>query len=70
MQKRKAKVLHFDDNKGRGILKILQTGERVTVDYKNIKMEGYKVLFEGQIVNIIYHNGELVVEPVEDTNGN
>ena len=58
MQNRKAKVLFFDDNRGRGILKFLDTGERISIGYKNISMEGFKVLFEGQIV----------VKPAEEEN--
>ena len=59
--RKRAKVLFFDDNRGRGLLKILDTGERINVGYKNIRMEGFKVLFEGQIVEVEEKDGEYLV---------
>jgi len=65
--RKRAKVLFFDDNRGRGLLKILDTGERINVSYKNIQMEGFKVLFEGQIVEVEEKDGEyLVYTEIED----
>ncbi len=65
--RKRAKVLFFDDNRGRGVLKILDTGERINVSYKNIQMEGFKVLFEGQIVEVEEKDGEyLVYTEIED----
>ena len=65
--RKRAKVLFFDDNRGRGLLKILETGERINVSYKNIQMEGFKVLFEGQIVEVEEKDGEyLVYTEIED----
>ena len=65
--RKKAKVLFFDDNRGRGLLKILETGERINVRYKNIQMEGFKVLYEGQIVEVEERDGEyLVYTEIED----
>ncbi len=65
--RKRAKVLFFDDNRGRGLLKILETGERINVSYKNIQMEGFKVLFEGQIVEVEDKDGEyLVYTEIED----
>ncbi len=69
MIRKKAKVLFFDDNRGRGIIKILDSGERFSVDYKHIKMEGFKVLYEGQIVIVEMDGDKLTVIP-EEENGN
>jgi len=65
--RKRAKVLFFDDNRGRGLLKILETGERINVSYKNIQIEGFKVLFEGQIVEVEEKDGEyMVYTEIED----
>ncbi len=70
MPRKKAKVLFFDDNRGRGIIKLLDSGERISIDYKSINMEGFKVLYEGQIVEVEFENGEILVKPMEEENGN
>ncbi len=70
MPRRKAKVLFFDDNRGRGTIKLLDSGERFPIGYKNISMEGFKVLYEGQIVEVFIEDGKIFVKPTEEENGN
>lgn len=45
----KGKVLHFDENLGRGTIK-LETGEKIKITYRQIEGEGFKILFEGECV--------------------
>ncbi len=66
MVRKKAKVLFFDDNRGRGILKLLDSGKRLSIDYKNIKMEGFKILYEGQIVIVELDRDRVTVIPEEE----
>ena len=70
MPGRKAKVLFFDDNRGRGVIKLLDSGERFSIDYKSISMEGFKVLYEGQIVEVVIEDRGIFVKPLEEENGN
>jgi len=51
-----AKVLLFDDNLGRGIVELLETKEKVRISHKEIEGEGFKVLDEGEIVELIFEN--------------
>jgi len=53
----RGKVLHFDENLGRGIIR-LETGEKIRITYRQIEGEGFKVLFEGE--NVIVR-GEKVI---------
>lgn len=45
----KGKVLYFDENLGRGLIK-LKTGKKIKITYRQIDGEGYKILFEGEWV--------------------
>ncbi len=66
MKRKKGKVLFFDDNRGRGVVKILDSGERLSFDYKHIKMEGFKILYEGQIVTVEMEGDTVTVVPEEE----
>ncbi|RKZ00401.1 MAG: hypothetical protein DRQ10_04255 [Candidatus Hydrothermota bacterium] len=47
-----AKVLVFDENLGRGIIRLLDTGERIRITHKDIDEDGFKILFEGEVVEV------------------
>lgn len=45
-------VIRFDENLGIGFIKIKETGEILRITYRDIDEEGFKVLFEGELVTI------------------
>ncbi|MEO0198873.1 MAG: hypothetical protein ABIM21_04645 [candidate division WOR-3 bacterium] len=64
---KKAKVLVFNENLGIGILQILESKERVRFNYKNLKgIEGFKILFPGDIVEIRETGNNLEVRKISE----
>ena len=49
---RLAKVLVFDENLGRGIIRFLDTGERIRITHRDIDEDRFKILFEGEVVEV------------------
>ncbi len=58
-------VLQFDDNLGRAIIRLIDTGERLKVTYRDIEMDGFVVLFEGEYVVVEMEGEKIRVRPVE-----
>ncbi len=46
----RGRVKWFDENRGVGIIKVSETGKEVTVHYRDIVGDGFKVLDEGEEV--------------------
>ncbi len=61
-----AKVLFFDENLGKGLLLVLGDNRRIFVTHREIEGEGFKILFEGEIVEVSERNGEIRVRRLED----
>jgi cold shock CspA family protein len=59
-------VVHFDDNLGRAIIRLLDTGERLKITYRDIDMDGFVVLFEGQYVVVKIEGEKVKVIPIEN----
>ncbi len=59
-------VLHFDDNLGRGIIRIIETGERIKVTHKDVEMEGFVVLSEGEKVKILRDGNRIRIVPLRN----
>ncbi len=59
-------VLHFDDNLGRGIIRIIETGERIKVTHKDVEMEGFVVLSEGEKVKILRDGDRIRIVPLRN----
>ncbi len=65
-QKKLGIVLFFDDNLGRGVIRLLDTGERLKISHRDIEDEGFVVLFEGELVEIEFREGGFKVKPLRD----
>ncbi len=59
-------VLHFDDNLGRGIIRIIETGERIKVTHKDVEMDGFVVLSEGEKVKILRDGDRIRIVPLRN----
>ena len=59
-------VLHFDDNLGRGIIRIIETGERIRITHKDVDMDGFVVLSEGEKVRILRDGNRIRVVPLRN----
>lgn len=46
----RGKVKWFDENRGFGVIRLIDSGKEVTVHYKDILGNGFKVLNEGEEV--------------------
>jgi len=48
----RGKVKWFDENRGFGVIRLVESGREITVHYKDILGEGFKVLNEGEEVEL------------------
>jgi cold shock CspA family protein len=68
-QARKARVIRFDENRGRGRLRLETSGEILPFTYKQVNEEGFVTLHEGEAVSVRFHDdGGWTVER-EDPDG-
>jgi hypothetical protein len=47
---------------GRGVLKDLETGKRIRITHRELEGEGFKILFEGEIVEVVCKDGKMRVK--------
>ena len=62
-----ATVLRFDENLGRGLLRLSETGETLGFTYKQVSEEGFIALFEGERVRVNFDGrGRMTLERLND----
>jgi len=58
------KVIQFDDNLGRGVIRLIESGQRLKITHRDIVGDGFVVLIEGELVEVEQDDGRIRVWPL------
>jgi len=61
------KVIQFDDNLGRGVIRLIESGQRLKITHRDIVGDGFVVLIEGELVEVERDNGRIRIRPFRES---